>query len=194
MEVNESHALPVSHETSALVPFVPPKGTSDNTIRVLEIGRVRAWSYRPIEAATEEGAKARRVLFGDGPWLQEPDQVRWRGPGGLERFLFRSVEGTWSGWVLIPERSSLYGAELPVKAIPVHGGVTAYIRQGSLLARPFEIVGFSTNHELDFAPTLLGPHVGPSHYRDVWYAATETMRLANALEAMAMGLHREAVG
>jgi hypothetical protein len=121
-------------------------------------------------------------MFGDyAPALYEPDHIRWPGRDGMERALLRGGLGQWGGYVLIPEGHVLYGAELPLTALDVHGGVT-FNRLGTARGRGVRCLGFDTISGPDLLEGL--------PYRDVWYAATELMKLANQLSVMASSARR----
>lgn len=166
-----------AHEGPAgLDPYTPTVEASDHTIRVLEIPRVRAWSYRGLAPSSEVGLLARLAIFGDTPALHEPDHIRWPGRDGMERALLRGGLGQWGGYVLIPEGHVLYASEIPLGALDVHGGIT-FSRMGTAKGRGVRVLGFDTVSGPDFVEGL--------PYRDVWFAASELMKLANQLSVMA---------
>lgn len=178
-EAAGDHEDPVGLET-----YAPPPEATDQTIRVLEIPRVRAWSYRGLSPSSVTGLSARRGMFGDdAPALFEPDHVRWPGRDGMERALLRGGIGQWGGYVLVPEGHVLYGASIPLDALDVHGGVT-FSRVGQVQGRGVRCLGFDTVSGPDLLEGL--------PYRDIWYAAVELMKLANQLGAMASNARRMA--
>ena len=171
--------------TPGLEPYTPPPEASDQTIRVLELPRVQAWSYRGLSPSSDAGREARKRMFGGHcPALYEPDHVRWPGRDGMERALLRGGIGQWGGYVLIPEGHVLYSAELPLEALDVHGGIT-FRRRGTSKATGLTVLvlGFDT---------ITGPDLMEGlPYRDVWYAASELLKLANQLATMARVVERE---
>lgn len=171
-------------DPAGLEPYTPPPEASDHTIRVLEIPRVRAWSYRGLAPSSEAGLRARLGMFGDSAGLHEPDHIRWPGRDGMERALLRGGLGQWSGYVLIPETHVLYGAEIPLGALDVHGGIT-FNRMGTSKGLGVRVLGFDTISGPDLLEGL--------PYRDVWFAASELMKLANQLSTMARAA-REILG
>ncbi len=192
-------------DPTSLVPFVPPREASDGTIRVLEIPRVRAFSYAFTDPRSEHGAATRLVSFGEGPWLYEPDHVKWSARG-IDRVLVRGPMGTWAGVLILPETHPLYAAEFRVDASMVHGGLTldrkAWERPPQGDHYVGRILGWDCCHAGDLQPAWaayfrlagLGSVLQSGVYRDVWFAAAETMRLANALDAMTNVALREATG
>lgn len=170
-----------------LEPYAPPPEATDQTIRVLEIPRVRAWSYAGLSPSSVTGLRARNAIFGaDSPALYEPDHVRWPGKDGMERALLRGGLGHWGGYVLVPEGHVLYDATIPLEALDVHGGVSFRRHGMTPTGSRVRVLGFDTLHAEDLLHGL--------PYRDVWFAATELMKLANQLGVMTRRAHEVAAG
>lgn len=66
-----------------------------------------------------------REAWGHGPWDGEPDKVQFADPlTGLPCLARRNRLGAWCGYVGVDETHPLYGADLHVPDVEVHGGIT----------------------------------------------------------------------
>ncbi len=153
-----------------------------------------------------------RVEWGDGPWQDEPDRLRWLTVAGYPGAIWRSPHtGSLCGYAAVPEGHPYHGKpwrDLELATDP-HGGLTF---SGRL--EPLETVwwlGFDCNHFRDLSPVLeatlrdlrhprhwpryaaQGRGVPPPFegfgdiYRDVPYVRGEVEDLARELVAAASG-------
>ena len=147
-------------------------------------------------------------LFGDGPWVDEPDRCEWRA-FGLPCLVLRSRGfGTLCGYVAVPRSHPLYGRSTltVVDELEVHGGITYANRCAGAICHdpepgePGDVwwLGFNASHLGDCIPSADGDlraHLpeefqrvlygdddpdGPV-YRDLAYMRGECVRLAAQL-------------
>jgi len=139
----------------------------------------------------------REKLFGQGPWLEEPDRVEWRLTGGLVGLLRRNQFGVWCGYVGVPPGHPWHGKSYDEVEADVHGGLTyskhcnAHICHVPEPGEPEHLfwLGFDCGHAGDESPGIRqtlcqvggaseGLLCGSDVYRDLEYARAEVQRLA----------------
>lgn len=138
-------------------------------------------------------------LFGEGPWMDEPDFEKFK-YNGLNCMLIRSDIGCWCGYVQLPENHPWIRIDYhEINDIDVHGGLsfkgprTDYQEEG-------EWIGFDCAHSMDLSPSnekvikeiikhlyrkfpgidqsLLNPT-----YKDINFVREETKRLADQVKS-----------
>jgi hypothetical protein len=132
----------------------------------------------------------REALFGQGPWLAEPDRVEWRQDGFVCLMVRQPRRGHWCGYVGVEPGHVWHGAEWDRVDADVHGGVTyAEHCAGNVCHVPepgepehLYWIGFDCAHAWDVSPSnvRLGGIFAPSGdeaYRDEPYVRAEVMRL-----------------
>jgi hypothetical protein len=152
-----------------------------------------------------------KSTWADGPWKDEPDEVRFR-HYGYECYLIRHpAMGAWWCQVAIPPSDPLF-AEIPRDrrpGIPAALSLALYVAvaHGGLVALPgvvtedgeeVWVVGFDCAHCFDLCP---GPAALPKSpigqllgfprletYRTLEYARQQTEKLAEQLRLVALGV------
>jgi|SRR5690606_13170249 len=119
--------------------------------------------------------------WGDGPWQNEPDDLRFEHLGFLCILKRIPLHGCWCGYVRIPDLHPWFTDDLDTSNILVHGGITF---TGHLPGEPKEecyiFVGFDCAHGGDLSPTWSrGPFEGRGTYKDIKYATQEIKSLAS---------------
>jgi hypothetical protein len=150
----------------------------------------------------------KRALYGDGPWLTEPDRIEWRTHGYPCLMLRHPDMGHWCGYVGVPPTHPLHGVGYSDRRlnVMVHGGVNyAQPCLGDACHTPWPgeptdvwWFGFDCAHGFDRRPGIeqllrrLGHRTLPlppglarfmigEHYRDVEYVTAEVDALAHQL-------------
>lgn len=141
-------------------------------------------------------------IYGDGPWLDEPDRAEWR-VEGLPCIVRRIPLGTLCGYVAVPPRHPWHGMNYDFADVSVHGGLTysepcqhdvCHVVPESAKADEVWWFGFDCAHYLDVIPQmayqalLRGSHGGGlfegATYKDLAYVANETTELAQQIAAV----------
>jgi hypothetical protein len=140
----------------------------------------------------------RAELFGEGPWLDEPDRVEWRIVGGFVGLLYRSELGAWCGYLGVPPDHPWYGCSQTAldDVLDAHGGIThagecdGHICHVPDPGEPEHLwwVGFDCAHAFDLVPGIvraLPPRLRKNRtafhgwqYRTERYARDEVEQLA----------------
>jgi hypothetical protein len=145
----------------------------------------------------DEAQQRKLELFGDGPWVDEPDRVEWRSHGLPCLIVRNKSNGALCGYVAVPPGHALYGLrDLP---LDVHGGITyadacnEHICHVPREGEPAHVwwFGFDCAHAEDLVPLFFfrvvapdGPpasYPGEVAYRDISYARNECEHLAGML-------------
>lgn len=145
--------------------------------------RINGVDVDTVEVYTERSIWGDRTLWGEGPWLEEPDLVRWTDPAsGLACCVARNDElGHLCGYCRVPPGHPYWGLDtgaldslIYVEAtdemlVSVHGGIT-YAKRGSGDAehegqslqsgQPIEDedgwwIGFDAAHAGDLSPGMV---------------------------------------
>jgi hypothetical protein len=143
------------------------------------------------------------ALFGEGPWLDEPDRYEWR-LDGLACLITRNDSlGTLCGYVGVPPGHPWHGKHYDAPLAEVHGGLTfagpctGHICHVPQPGEPDDVwwLGFDCGHCFDITPALsqiMGrvleecptPDWMPKTvYRDLEYVRGEVERLAAQAKA-----------
>lgn len=144
----------------------------------------------------------REELFGQGPWLDEPDRAEWRMEGGFVGLAVRvDTTGAWCGYIGVPPGHPWHGKGSDDVDASVHGGLTyAGACAGRIchVPEPGESddvfwLGFDCAHGGDVMPAIVklvssgfhedGPF--PVRYRDLAYVRREVESLAEQARAAA---------
>jgi hypothetical protein len=132
----------------------------------------------------------KRELFGDGPWVDEPDRVEWR-DGPIVCLVRRSPLGCLLGYAGVPESHPWFEMRWDVINARVHGGLTyaslgdgeiGHTRHPDDIAGAYWFVGFDCCHAFDYTPWLFRG-IRPIYskgwaYRDMAYVLGEASELA----------------
>ena len=68
-----------------------------------------------------------KSLWGDGPWVGEPDRVEFE-VAGFPTLVRRGIGGAWCGYVGVPPAHPWFGKDYDEIGADVHGGLT-YARE-----------------------------------------------------------------
>ena len=128
-------------------------------------------------------------LFGDGPWMDEPDQLDFESHGFACMVRRNMSTGVLCGYVALPDGHAL--RDVPEEALRdelfVHGGITLV---GGLQDDPTDSywLGFDAAHGCDYSP-IWGRYGKPEPelletYRTVAYMSGECVQLAAQLAAV----------
>jgi hypothetical protein len=128
----------------------------------------------------------KRLLWGDGPWLDEPDLVEWR-ERTLPCVVVRNPGfGTLCGYVAVPPGHPLHGVDEHERLcdLQVHGGITyagprpLLVCYTPLSGEPDDLhwFGFDTVHSGDLIPSLDRERGGT--YRTLAYMIEQVDRMA----------------
>lgn len=138
------------------------------------------------------------LLYGPGPWVEEPDRLEWKSAQGLPCLIVRNPRlGVLCGYVAVPPEHPMHGCGLAeTHDLRVHGGVTyAEACQGDIChvpepGEPDDVwwLGFDAGHAFDEQPLIA--KVSPAlrslaTYRDVAYMRAQCESLAEQLGALA---------
>jgi hypothetical protein len=145
-----------------------------------------------------------KSLWGQGPWLSEPDRLQWIDSAtGLSCLIVRqSTSGHLCGYVAVPPGHPAHGTDYSgmYDCTEVHGGLTySNSCEGTVChvpepGQPDNVwwFGFDCAHGEDFSPgseaffAKRGLHFDNSHktYRTVEYVKAECSNLAQQLAAL----------
>lgn len=143
---------------------------------------------------------AKLELFGDGPWLDEPDELEWL-TAGLPCVAVRNlIMGHWCGYVGIPPSHPLYGKGTRFgRNLHVHGEITYASEEDpgrsvvdAVLPEPNTVwwwLGFDCGHAYDLIPRLekhLNTYPYSRTYHTLSYVREECDSLARQLRALAL--------
>lgn len=146
------------------------------------------------------------AVFGEGPWLDEPDKVQWQNKKtGLPCLAIRHQGlGHWCGYVGVPEGHPAFGKRYDDVDVSVHGGLTfadSCREEGPQseaichIPEPGETdkvwwLGFDCSHAWDISPRHLkmfpefhGESLDQT-YRTLQYTQRQAASLAVQLRAM----------
>lgn len=158
--------------------------------------------HRDYDPEGEVTGKARRELWGEGPWQREPDRVEWRAHG-LPCLIVRNRMGALCGYVGLPPGHPYHGhpynsAEFDPEAVSVHGGLSFANECGGHICHVPEAgepaavwwLGFDCGHWRDWIPGLErcgGSALPGESYRSIGYVAAQVERLAEGLASKGSG-------
>ena len=145
-----------------------------------------------------EAKEVKLKFFGDGPWVNEPDEEIFQFEG-LDCFLSRSLSGCWCGHVKLPSGHPWIEKSYEEIDIDIHGGLT-FKGTPQNISLEGEWIGFDCAHFSDIIPgcedflkkstedlkekipnlkkVLENPNRPQRTYKDINYAREETKSLA----------------
>jgi hypothetical protein len=126
-------------------------------------------------------SKIDKTRWGDGPWMNEPDELEWTDNAtGLSCRIRRGPLGNLWGYVGVDRGHPAYGTDRDDPDLSVHGGVTF---SGEI--RPGEKwwIGFDCAHLGDFVPGGLFHMELHERYREIEYVKAQCASLASQLAA-----------
>lgn len=105
--------------------------------------------------------KEEKLLWGEGPWVEEPDIVYFEYKG-IPCLIDRKDHGALCGYIFIPIDHK-YANEDEWEKLRVHGGVTwsgartpsDTLPGGDLQGKTFFVIGFDCIHAMDYAPQFV---------------------------------------
>lgn len=78
-----------------------------------------------LDELRSEWAEVNKAAWGPGPWVDEPDEMRWLDePTGVECAIIRNIMGAWCGYCRLPPGHPWERLERGDIPAGVHGGIT----------------------------------------------------------------------
>lgn len=135
--------------------------------------------------------KGDRYAWGEGPWDEEPDLVRFHDITGLQCVIRRSaVLGGLCGYVRIPPGHPCQEEETYI-SLNVHGGITfsKNLNPATFKQDTHFWIGFDCSHSDDFVPGMSKYYAGTISlrsrmtYRTIEYVKRELFNLCDQIHA-----------
>ena len=141
-------------------------------------------------------------IFGDGPWMNEPDFEEFKHKG-LNCMIIRNDCGAWCGYVLLPDNHPWKPLDYDDINVDIHGGITF---KGSRRGFQEESwIGFDCSHSMDLIPSCekfllesrkrLKKIFPDAHkvlknptYKDINFVKEETKRLADQVKSAKLSM------
>lgn len=151
---------------------------------------------RPTAELIQFADPEKPMVFPDGEWSGEPNELKWTSAEGYPCEMVRNYFGAWCGYVEIPDGHPVCGLgwdDQPVKDLEVHGGIT-YAARCKNSGR--WVLGFDCAHFQDMVPGHITSGLYPNdefeilpgvyrRYRNLEYARANTNSLAEQLSSLA---------